>query len=142
MGETERYIRAVKERVRVTLNTLPFRAVLKRVIIKLVYLNSIWLNTFPAKIVISKVYSPRDIVYENKLEFKIHCRMELGDYAKVNDDPSPTNSMKSRARIVLGLEPQVNIQCSYKFLGMTTGKKLKKRAWKPMPMPDTIIKIV
>ena len=68
--------------------------------------------------------------------------MELGDYAKVNDDPSPTNSMKSRARIVLGLEPQVNIQCSYKFLGMTTGKKPKKRAWKPMPMPDAIIKRV
>ena len=68
--------------------------------------------------------------------------MEFGDHDEVHYEPSLTNSTKSRTPNVLGLVPTGNIQGSYKFLGLTTGKKLKKQAWKSMPMPDAITKIV
>ena len=42
------------------------------------------------------MYSPRDIISGQKLDFKLHFTMDFGEYAEVNDDPSPTKIMKSR----------------------------------------------
>ena len=100
----------VKERGRDMLNTLPFGEVTKRVIIELFYLTALWLNAFPENRGISKVYSPREIISGHKLDFRLHRRMDFGDYAEVQDDPSPTNSMISRTRKYLGIVPTGNIQ--------------------------------
>ena len=114
MGDTEREISVIKEHGKATPKTLPFRAVPKRVIIELVYLTAPWINDFPAKTGIYKVYSPHDIISVRQLYFKIHFRMEFGEYADVHDEPSLTNIMKSRTRKCLGIEPTGNIQGSYK----------------------------
>ena len=50
--------------------------------------------------------------------------------------------MKSRTWKYLRLRPTGNIQGPYKFLNLTTVKKLKKKYWTPMPMPYNIIKRV
>ena len=66
---------------------LTFRAVLKQVIIKLVYFTALWLNDFPEKTGISKVYSPHEITSGHNLDFKIYFRMDFGYYAEVHDEP-------------------------------------------------------
>ena len=68
----EREIRLVKECGRATLKMMPFREVSKQVIIKLVYFTALWINDFPEKAGISKVYSPCDIISGQKLDFKLH----------------------------------------------------------------------
>ena len=75
--EIEREIRLVKERKQATLNTLTLRAVPKQVIIKLVYLTALWINTFSEKKGISKMYSPREIISVQKLDFKLHLQNGL-----------------------------------------------------------------
>ena len=142
MGEIKIEIRVVKEHVKAMMNMLLFRALPKQVIIKLVYFTALWINSFPAKTVISKVYSPCEIIYGQKLDFRIHCRMDFGEYTEVYDEPLPINSMKSCTRVFLGLRPTGNLQGFYKFLGLTTGRKLKKKYWTPITMPGAIIKII
>ena len=46
----------------------------------------------------------------------------------------------STPAIVLG--PTGNLQGTYKFLSLTTGKKVKRRAFTLYPMPDSVIKKV
>ena len=72
VGYIKIQIRVVKEHLRATLNTLPFRAVHKRFIVELVYFTALWINYFPENTVIYKVYSPREIISEQKLDFKLH----------------------------------------------------------------------
>jgi hypothetical protein len=47
---------------------------------------------------------------------------------------------RSTPAIVLG--PMGNLQGTYKFLSLATGKKVKQRAFTPYPMPDLVIKKV
>ena len=68
--------------------------------------------------------------------------MDFVEYAEVHDEPSTTNIMKSFTRNCLGILPTGNLQGTYKFLYLTTVKKLNKRAWTPIPIPDAIIKRV
>ena len=94
VGDIEREIRVGKERERAMLNTLPFRAVPQKVITELVYFTALCLNTLPTKTGTSKVSSPSEIVSGNKLDFKLHFRIDFGEYENVHDEPSPTNNMK------------------------------------------------
>ena len=47
---------------------------------------------------------------------------------------------RSTPAIVLG--PTGNVQGTYKFLSLATGKKVKQPAFTPHPMPDSVIKKV
>ena len=68
--------------------------------------------------------------------------MDFGEYAEVHYETSPANILKLRTRKCLGILPTGNLQGTYKFLYLTTVKKLNKRAWTPIPIPDAIIKRV
>jgi hypothetical protein len=46
----------------------------------------------------------------------------------------------STPAIVLG--PTGNLQGTYKFLSLVTGKKVKRHAFTPYPMPDLVIRKV
>ena len=142
LGDIKREIRVVKERGQCTPNTLTLRAVPKQVIIEFVYFIALWINAFPEKAVISKLYSPCEIISGHKLDFKLHYRMDFVEYEKVHDEPSLTNSMKSRTRKCLGVGITGNLQGYYKFLNLTTGKILNKQYWTQMPTPDETIKRV
>jgi len=60
--EIERHIRTIKERTRETYATLPFQALLLRLVIKMVYVSVFWLNAFPVSSGISKTISPRKFI--------------------------------------------------------------------------------
>ena len=119
---------------------LPFKKFLCRVIIKLVYFIALWRNTIPAwETGILAIYSLREMITGMKMNFKKQCRLDFGKYDEVHNEPTPTNSMKSRTRLCVDLGPTGNLQGTYKFMDINTGMKLKKRSWACIPMPDSVI---
>ncbi len=84
----------------------------------------------------SETLSPREIVYRHKLDFTEHCKSPF------HDEPAPTNTMVTHSNSAIVLNPTGNLQGTYKFLSLATGKKVKRQAFTPYPMPDSVIKKV
>ena len=59
VGDIERFIRTIKERMRCTYTTVPFPQIPSRMIIELGKQVVFWLNAFPALDGISTTLSPR-----------------------------------------------------------------------------------
>ncbi len=112
------------------------------VLIELVYHVVIWLNAFPAKSGVSETLSPRGIVFRHKLDFAKHCKLPFGTYCEVHDKPTLINTMVTRSTPAIVLGPSGNLQGTYKFFSLAMGKKVKRRAFTPYPMPDSVIKKV
>ena len=140
--EVECKIRLIKERGRGILNTLPVKKMPRLMLIELVYHVVLWLNAFPANSGVSETLSPREIFYRHKLDFAKHCKSPFGTYCEVHDEPAPTDTMMTRSTPAIVLGPTGNLQGTYKFLSLATGKKVKRRAFTPYPMPDSVIKKV
>ena len=117
----------VKERARGILNTLPYKRMPQTILVKLIYHVVLWLNAFPSKTGVSDTLSPREIVLRHRLDFNKHCRAPFGSYCEVHDEPTPTNSMNSRSTPAIVLGPTGNLQGTYKFFNLNTGKKIKRR---------------
>jgi hypothetical protein len=138
----ERKIRLIKEQGRGILNTLLFKKMPWLMLIELIYHVVLWLNAFPANSGVSETLSPRKIVYRHKLDFAKHCKSPFGTYCEVHDDQVPTNTMVTHSTPAIVLSPTGNLQGTCKFLSLATGKKVKRRAFTPYPMPDSVIKKV
>ncbi len=89
------------------------------ILIELIYYVVMWLNAFPTKTGVSK------ILYRHKLGFEKHYKAQFGTYCEAHDKPVPTNMMVTyfTPAIVLGLTG--DLQGTYKFFSLTTGKKIK-----------------
>jgi len=142
MGEIERKIQVVKERARSTMSVIPYKLLPKLVIIVLMHFCVMWMNSFPVKSGISEKWSPREIVSRHKLDAKIHCKVPFGAYCEVHVDPDITNTMEPRTKWGICLGPTGNMQGSYKFRSLSTGKKVTRRKFTEMPMTDSVMKMV
>jgi len=91
VGEIERSIRTVKERMRSTAHGLPFKR-LPRVMVRELAASAVHdgLNQFPWKHGISTTLSPSAIVTGQPLPDYNHMRIELGAYAQVFEDHQGT----------------------------------------------------
>ena len=85
---------------------------------------------------------PQKIVSRHKLDVKMHCKVPFGAYCEVHVDPDITNIMEPRTKWGICLGPTGNMQGSYKFLSLSTGKKVTRRKFTEMPMSDSVIKMV
>ena len=137
VGKIERKIRVIKERARGTTNTLPYSIMPKLMIIELMHHVVMWMNSFPVKSGISEKWSPRELVARHKLDAKLHCKAPFGSYCEVHMDPDITNTMEPRTNWAICLGPTGNMQGSYKFLSLNTGKKIVKRNFTEMPITET-----
>ena len=91
VGDVERFIRTIKERMRAIYNTLPFQKVPARLIIEMAKASVFWLNSLPQKNGLDSKLSPRTIVTGQKLDFKRHCRFQFGEYVQTHEEHN--NSM-------------------------------------------------
>ena len=140
VAEIERRIRVVKERARAIINTLPYPKLPKRLVVDLIYFVTMWLNSFPVKGGISQKWSPRELLKRHRLDARLHCKAEFGAYCEVHDEPSPSNTMQRRTHATICLGPTGNLQGSYKFFCLSTGRKLVRRNFTVIPgVPQTII---
>ena len=137
VGDVERYIRTVKERMRAIYNTLPFDKVPARLVIEMAKTAIFWLNAFPVAGGASGNLSPRTILTGQKVDYKRHCRFQFGEYTQTHEEHN--NSMNPRTVGALALRPVGNGQGSFYFLSVSTGRVLNRLHATALPMPNDII---
>ena len=137
--EIERRIRVVKERCRATRHSLPFQRLPKLLTIHIVFHAVKLLNFFPTKGGISETLSPKTIMSGETLDYKKHLCLPIGQYCQVHEEELPRNSLRPRTKGAISLGPSGNLQGGHKFMALNTGKKIVRRSWDAIPMPDTVI---
>ena len=136
-GVIERYIRVVKERMRSTMNVLPFKHLPPTMVIELAKREVFWLNSFPKQGGISSTLSPRTIVTGNTISYNRHCTYDFGEYVQTHEEHD--NGMGTRTVGALALRPTGNIQGGWYFLSLDTGRILNRGAATKLPMPNEVI---
>ena len=94
VGDIERYLRTVKERMRAIYSTLPFNKVPARLFIEMAKASVFWLNGVPPNDSSGNGLSPRTIVTGQKLDYNRHCRYQFGEYTQTHEQHD--NSMNPR----------------------------------------------
>jgi hypothetical protein len=135
----EGQIRVIKERVRATRHTLSFKVIPLTMLIELIYSSTLWINAFPLKGGVSSTLSARNIMTGIQFDYQKHCRLQFGSYVQAHQEPSPTNTQAARTVGAIYLGPTGNIQGSYKFLNLRTGKRITRIRWTQLPMPQEVI---
>ena len=138
--EIERHIRTLKERVRAVYTTLPFKSIPKRMLIELIYNCTFWLNCFPNTEGISATMSPRCIITGYQVNFEKHCKLEYGEYVQTHEEHD--NSLAPRTVGAIAMRPTGNLQGSYVFYSLRTGRKIVRNRWTKLPMPGEVIDCV
>ena len=123
-------------------SVLPYKLLPKLMIIELMHFCIMWMNSFSVKLGISEKWSPREIVSRHKLDAKMHCKVPFEAYCEIHVYPYITNMMEPRTKWGICLGPTGNMQGSYKFLSLSTGKKVTRRKFTEMPMTDSVIKMI
>ena len=137
--EIERIIRVVKERCRASRHELPFQRIQKLLTVHIV-LNSVkMLNFFPTRGGVSDTLSPKTIMSGEVLDYKKHLCLQIGQYCQVHEEETPRNGQAARTKGAISLGPSGNLQGGFKFIALNTGKKISRRNWDVIPMPDLVI---
>ena len=63
----------------------------------------------------------------------------LGQHCQAHQEDTPRNSQLPRTKGAIALGPGGNLQGSFKFEALDSGKKITRRSWDAIPMPDTVI---
>jgi hypothetical protein len=137
VGEIERFIRTMKERIRATYNSLPFERLPTRLVTEMVNSAVFWWNSFPGNSAISDCLSPSEIVLRQGLDYQKHCQLEFGEYIQTHE--ATDNSMAPRTVGALALRPSGNAQGGHLFYSLSTGKVLHRNHWTALPMPQEVI---
>jgi hypothetical protein len=135
----ERRIRVVKERCRATRHSLPFERIPKLMKIHIVLKVVKLLNFFPTKGGVSDTLSPKTIMSGETLDFKKNLSLQTGQYCQVHEEDTPRNSQVARTKGAVSLGPSGNLQDGFKFIALNSGKKIVRRSWDVIPMPDVVI---
>jgi hypothetical protein len=138
--DVEQQIRVLKEQSGAIWSSLPFKAIPGRIIIELVYYSAFWLNAFPPSSGVSAFYSPRTIMTGMALDFVKHCKLPFGAYAEAHEEYPQTDTMAPQTRGVICLGPTGSFQGSYKMMCHQTGRKLTRKQFQELPLPESIIK--
>jgi len=139
VGEIERSIRTIKERLRSCVHGLPFKRLPKLMITHLVSDVVRCLNQFPRKNGVSDSLSPACIVLGKPNPDYNNMRLEFGSYVQVFEDNDPSNTPKARSMGAIALNPTGNAQGDYYFLSLATGAKISRHQWTELPITDTAI---
>ena len=101
-----------------------------------------FLNAFPAKGGVSMKLSPEAIVTGITIDYKKHCKLEFGAYVQTHEEKAPRNSMTARSLGAIALGPSLGQSSGYYFMNLNTGKRIHRRSWTELPMPNEVIKRV
>jgi hypothetical protein len=140
--EIECRIRIVKERCRATRHSLPFGRIPKIMTVHVVLNVVKLLNFFPTKGGVSETLSPKTIMLGETLDYKKHLSLQIGQYCQVREEDNPRNSQLDCTKGTICLGPSGNLQGGLKSMALNTRKKIARRSWDIIPMPDVVIALV
>ena len=102
-----------------------------------------WLNASPPSThvaVLSDTKGPRQIILGNTFDYKKFFRPQPGEYVQVNHEDEPQNTIDiDRTVGAIALGPQYNLQGSYFFESLLTGKRLRRSHWTLVNMTEDVI---
>ncbi|KAI2509414.1 Reverse transcriptase (RNA-dependent DNA polymerase) [Fragilaria crotonensis] len=139
VGEIERSIRTIKERLRSSVHGLPFKRLPRIMITHMVSDSVRCLNQFPRANGISSTMSPATIVTGSASPDYHAMRLEFGTYVQVFEENAPSNTPRSRSLGAIALSPTGNAQGDYYFLSLASGARISRHQWTVLPTPDTAI---
>ena len=139
VGEVERSIRTIKERLRSCVHGLPFKRLPRLLVSHMVSHAVRCLNLFPWQNGISSTLSPAGIVLGTAPPDYNNMRVEFGSYVQVFEDNNPTNTPRARTLGAVALNPTGNTQGDFYFLSLATGAQISRHHWIEVPMTDTAI---
>jgi hypothetical protein len=133
----ERKIRVVKERVRATLQSIPYQLMfsLLRYLVEYV---TIMLNFEPSS-TREDPTSPYELFRGLKVDYKKQLRISFGDYAECHNPHVTSNTVHRRTDPCLALLPTLNAQGSYLFYNLATRSTCIRDTWEHLPFPDDIL---
>jgi hypothetical protein len=139
VGEVERSIRTIKERIRACAHGLPFKSLPKLLLTHIVADSVRCLNNFPRKHGVSATISPVSILTGVPTPDYHGMRVEIGSYAQVYEENDPSNTPRARSLGAIALTPTGNTQGDYYFLSLATGARISRHQWTELPITDTAI---
>ena len=100
------------------------------------------LNQLPAPNGVSPYLSPTTIMTgAQTLDFR-KLKLEIGEYAQVFEANDPTNTNKERNTGAITLNQSGSDEGGYHFMSLVTGRRLARKQWTKLPMPDWVIQYV
>ena len=104
---------------------------------ELVYVKVFCQNMFALKHGISTTQSPSELILNRKIDFNAHCKVEYGEYVQTHEEHD--NSMRTRTVGAIATRPTGNTQGGYYFIRLDTGRRINRRDWTALPMPNIVI---
>ncbi len=98
-------------------------------------------NSFPAKLGVSQILSPMQIITGCTLDFKTNPRAQSGTYLEASYDRDITNNMEDRRHGCISVGLAGNNQGLLKCLHLLTGLVLIRNMYDVLPMPDRFVKL-
>jgi hypothetical protein len=139
VGEVERSIRTIKERLRACVHGLPFKRVPKLLLTHMVTEAVRCLNLFPRRTGISRDLSPISLVTGVAPPDYGAMRIEFGQYVQVFEDSDPTNTPRARSLGAIAMTPTSNAQGDFYFLSLATGARISRHQWTALPITESAI---
>ena len=105
----------------------------------MIYNCVLWINAFPPKGGVSEYIIPCTLLTGVRFDYNCHCKLAFGAYTQVHEENLKTNSQQARTLGAICIGTSVNLQGSYKFMNIRTGKRLTRRKWTELPKPQEVI---
>jgi len=118
-------------------NQLPFKVFPHRLIVKMVYNVTFWLNAFPHNNGVHEVMSPCTILMGLHINYDKHYKLEFGSYAQIHEEHG--SSMTACTTGAIALRPTGNTQGTHYFLNINSGRWVTRNNWTALPMPNEVI---
>jgi hypothetical protein len=104
-----------------------------------IVLDVVKLLIFFTKGVVSDNLSPKTIMSGETLDYKKHLSLQIGQYCQVHEEDNPRNSQIARTKGAIYLGPSGNLQGGFKSMDLSSGKKIVRRSWAVILMPNLVI---
>ena len=78
-------------------------------------------------------------MYGKTLDYKKHLSLSFGQYFQVHEEETPRNIQVAWTKGAISLGPSGNSQGSHKFMALNTGRKITRKSWDVIPIPDIVI---
>ena len=135
----ERLIRTVKERMRGTINTLPYE--MTDILVDWLTQHIVYFMNFVPRQGTSDVRSARERITGKQIDAKKDLKHAFGDYVQIIDS-STNNTMDERSRGGIALLPAGNREGSWIYMTMKTWRKVKRNRVEALPTPDEVIEYI
>jgi hypothetical protein len=137
VSEVEAQIKTIKERARGVIATSAYR--LSSILLMWPILFVVSRINLVGNSVTSEIITPNEAIYGRKVNYKKDLAIRFGDYCEIHEYDEVTNTMKARTVAAIALMSIGNIQGSWWFMKLNTGKAVRRERWVKMRLTEDMI---